>query len=254
MIPNHSHLSGYFTPFDASRHSRRESVPVAATARTFAGHSTARLIDWKAPNGFAAPLVLQCTGIGPGNPFFGGTGLAGRSDTNAAQWSTFNSGLLALNYGAGGAGKTRLIDIRNGTYQLPPCEACSVEMWKWDESGTGFPEPVHVGVSLSPGVTALPSEAVVTCVSPTMPAAQTDNLVLYPGARYVNAGSPEATCDLTVGGTALSQEMNITAGQRQPTYPRVDVNPAALWDTDTIDVTNNSAGALLTIVQQFIDL
>jgi hypothetical protein len=239
--------------FIGSQYSRRADIPFVAAVRLFANHSTTRLAAYRAPREFARPLILQVD-MTSSNELIGAAMLAGLSTTNVVDWSKSTSGALAIRYGAGGGTSFRLIDMRPGTYQLPPCEAVSVEMWKWNATGDASAGAGTVGVAITEGTTAFPTEATVTAEGLAIPAAQTDTITLAAGARYWNIGTDDAAGSLSFDGAAAMQAGSVSAFARNPPAPRWDVNGAAAWGASTFSVTNDSAGAIGYTVQQYIEL
>lgn len=93
-----------------------------------------------------------------------------------------NQGHLLVEYGAYGQAKRRIIDIRSGLYQLPPCHSVRVSVKQYNQTAAATSRTFRGTAGLAPGVLANPSV-------PT-----------YSGTRAVAANTVSLQFDLPLGG------------------------------------------------------
>jgi hypothetical protein len=114
---------------------------------------------------------------------------AARIDDAEVRGDQRGAGVLRVTYGIGNALRVLEVDIRPGSYQLPPCDYASVDAYAY----LWGPYSIEVGASIVPGVTDTPARftSTLTAFVPD------DELVTEPvpyGARWVTmfGGCPSA--------------------------------------------------------------
>lgn len=107
------------------------------------------ITQWRSPR--PSPVVLQLNvrndaqGIGAANPYSGEAFVPTQLSCQSAP-STL-AGVLRVTYGVGNAQRVLEVDMKGGSYQLPPCDFVSVEGLMY---GLG-PCNIRIGASVTPG-------------------------------------------------------------------------------------------------------
>lgn len=241
-------------PFINREHSGRAPLQFGAS---FATRRITRVCNWSAPNGYASQLALAVDtnfqGILSNMSLTAGEGLV-----NGTHISTQGpKGRLHINYGLGNKEGVRDIDIRPGSYQLPPCTACEVFVEMWDGSGGGG-FPGFVSCALGEGrlghAAAEPTNTVEVLNSLWVAASSvTHNRA--PGARFFTANSPDPTAQFTQNGGTASKTLvqyDATIPLRFPNQPRWDISPIGV--VPSLSYLNGGAAAIIEFESiQFIE-
>lgn len=138
-------------------------------------------------------------------------------------------GRFRLEYGAGAVTKVRYLDVREGTYQLPPVLFARAYLERWDDSSLETADEVQMACSFARGRYAFPSEGTVTLMAADV---AVNGVVALdknacPGVRYLAFWSEYAPAELAalqyVGQAYAVMSQSQTAPVIAPGWPRVDV-------------------------------
>lgn len=111
--------------------------------------------------------------------------LANPSNLESGPFYYDTLGYADVHYGNGGAQFARRIDLRSGSYQLPPCSYVQVSLRRWELAAAPGQRDVLASASIAPGVC---SDAVMPMATDYLVsrsgASGFDTLQRAPGARY----------------------------------------------------------------------
>lgn len=99
-----------------------------------------------------------------------------------------NHGMALVEYSCWGRVSRRWIDIRSGSYQLPPCHAVSVAVRAYNTSPVQNPATWTVGASVAPGRISAPRQAVYSGQVAYDGGGFTGSFPLPPGTSGVRVG------------------------------------------------------------------
>lgn len=108
------------------------------------------------------------------------------------------AGQLILEYGSGGVVETVVMDLKNGSFQLPPCvEVRAFVSTSIDDVGTDLP-PIQIAGSLVPGIHPAPAEPTFTVQHGTLTTSGYETQV-PDRARFVDLWLPSSGNTLKYG-------------------------------------------------------
>lgn len=257
-------IMGQGAAFSGNENSGEGDFDSAANIlRPYMNANETRLCSWTAPEGTTAPLVLTTDVISDGQVSFGGT-CAGRGSIGGVSVETQFTAALVVRYGAGAVQSIREIDVRQGSYQLPPCTYAEVALKVWNENNAASPLGAAVAkmrAALTEGLLPLPSEATVSTFSTSQAAGSVLIADLARGARYWKYGSLNPAAEWLSnepGGFAAVNTMSafmgadpVTGGYTiYPPFQRRDIRSVS---AGTFQLQNASVGAENFNLVQYIE-
>lgn len=164
---------------------------------------------------------------------------------------SYDQGYLRLEYGAYGVTSVRYIDIRSGSYQLPPCHSVRVDAAVYNSGGAASGRAGTVSVSIAPGVVPYPEVALNSGAWFAAAGAQNNFYPIPQGARrwkvgLYPSGAVQATADVQLfargGNTVLFADWSV------PNYvpPAMEAEVMAVAGGQEIDI--DKAGTATTTV------
>lgn len=249
--------------YDAAPPSRPTDRMVSgvATVQSAAGLTTrpqqgTQIVRWMTDDQAAIPVVVHVDVKGSGtptptNPFAAQATWKGGGDGTGD--TSRPAGVLRLTYGAGNAVRVVDLDLRSGTYQLPPSTTCTVEAFFFQ---TG-PLKATVAASIVAGLTEAPTRA-FNSMELSIVAGGSQSITVPHGARWIGLMGGGAT-----GIGAGQPNLVVTFGARNPTiiqdwttgtFVGAPGDMIEMPDRSTVTVKNNGATTALVTVRFAIEL
>lgn len=242
--------------FDIAKNSQTIAIDFNQVSVPFTGRVELGSVSWETRGAEVAPLTLAIAPLGIGDPLIGATMLAGRCTNNPTLWGGVGglTGGIMVQYGAGGATQSRIIDARSGRYQLPPCNYAKATVIKWNETALSTNIVGQLGLSITEGEASDPSEATVTCAAASLAALSQHDLVYAQGARYAMAGAVDTGLDFTLGGFPMVSTARVTDVTKFPSQPRWDLSSSSTQGSDVLEwVDLSNAITTFVNVTQYVE-